>query len=509
MGFFDNTETRSRYYGDFRGVDFSSDHTQVHEQRLAYCVNMYRDYQSGQGKALETIPGFRRRVELPCGGEVFGIHHFKKGGKDHVLIHAGSKLYRWHNYPASLNVTEEKVLTLPAPTENVFEIKIDGLAQVTGVFTVIGKAVIFEFDQDTQLLTLSHDGLQEGDNVRVQGKVGLLAEDDALRSDMNERKSTSFVFYDRLYLVDGKNYLVFDGEKIADVCENAYVPTTYIGIIPSGENADSGSEHEQRNLLSPDFKHTFVGDGSTTEFYMNEQDLEGIQSVRVYGEEVTDYGVDFARGIVTLETAPNTPEEAGYPQGHAGVEITAKKRVRRISGTDVSYDNVGEMIKRCTLAACFDGRVFLSGNPDLPNHVFYCERHDGYADPAYFGILDMQLDGVGNTPITGMVPVAGTLMVLKADTQQDGAIYFHTPSETGEDLQPKIYPPEQGLAGIGCLGACINFLDDPVFISRLGVEGVGQLSVRYERAIEHRSSLVDALLVNLDLQNAVMEEWNG
>ena len=29
----------NRYYGDFRGVDFSSDHTQVAEQRLAYAVN--------------------------------------------------------------------------------------------------------------------------------------------------------------------------------------------------------------------------------------------------------------------------------------------------------------------------------------------------------------------------------------------------------------------------------------------------------------------------------------
>lgn len=45
-------ETYNRYYGDFRGVDFSSDHTQVDEHRLAYAVNMFRDYQSSQGQAL-------------------------------------------------------------------------------------------------------------------------------------------------------------------------------------------------------------------------------------------------------------------------------------------------------------------------------------------------------------------------------------------------------------------------------------------------------------------------
>ena len=65
------------------------------------------------------------------------------------------------------------------------------------------------------------------------------------------------------------------------------------------------------------------------------------------------------------------------------------------------------------------------------------------------------------------------------------------------------------MSGIGCLGACVNFLDDPIFISRLGVEAVGQLSVRNERANEHRSSLIDAKIANMDLKSAMAEEWNG
>jgi len=70
-------DTYNRYYGDFRGVDFSSDHTQVHEQRLAYVTNMFKDYQSGQGQALETIVGFRKRFVLPEEKEIFGIFHFQ------------------------------------------------------------------------------------------------------------------------------------------------------------------------------------------------------------------------------------------------------------------------------------------------------------------------------------------------------------------------------------------------------------------------------------------------
>ncbi len=84
-----------------------------------------------------------------------------------------------------------------------------------------------------------------------------------------------------------------------------------------------------------------------------------------------------------------------------------------------------------------------------------------------------------------------------------------TPTETGKDLLPKTYPSTKGLNGVGCLGACINFLDDPVFVSKMGLEAIGQLSVRYERALEHRSSLVDAKLINLDLAKASLEAWNG
>ena len=49
----------ARYFDNLKGVDFSSDQTEVSDSRFAYLVNMYRDYKSGQGGAVETIPGFR------------------------------------------------------------------------------------------------------------------------------------------------------------------------------------------------------------------------------------------------------------------------------------------------------------------------------------------------------------------------------------------------------------------------------------------------------------------
>ena len=506
----------NRYYGDFKGVDFSSDHTQVIEQRLAYAVNMYKDYQSGQGKALETIAGFRRRIVLPEEAEIYGIHHFQhkaEGGaiQTKILIHAGNKLYLWHNYPDTIGVVMKETVTLPEASEttsggvHTFNIFLgENVAEIVGVYMPDGEDITLNvsYKADTHTLTIQRSDLAAEDVLYLSYYEGAIKTEDALFAGMNTRKSASFIFNNRLYIVDGVNYLLYDGSKVSSVLDNAYIPTTYKNIIPSGENADAGAEYEHRNLLQPKFKHTFFGDGENKVFYMNENELDAIAEVKVYGETLTEgegYTVNLLEGKIELTEAPAKPADKNLPETHAGVEITAEK----------AYES--EQITGCTLSAIFDERVFLSGNPDYPNNIYYCGRNNitGRTDPSYFPVTNYVADGVGMAAITGMLVVADTLMVLKGDTQQDGSVYFHTAYATGDDLHPKDYPSTRGLAGIGCLGACINFLDDPVFISRLGVEAVGQLSVRYERAIEHRSSLIDAKLVNMELKNASLEEWNG
>ena len=511
-----NRSVYNAYYGDFRGVDFSSDHTQIHKQRLAYAVNMFRDYQSGQGQALETIVGFRRRLVLPDEQAIYGIHRLEHKNEDgdiltKILVHAGEKLYHWHNYPKSINVVMKETITLDTKIDygdtSCFEYSLDEKI-VKGVAKFDGTEV--EYSVENNKLILPGSAVAENDVLQLSFMEGEITVDDALFNDMNARKSASFVFNNRLYLIDGKNYLVYDGETVKSVADAAYIPTTYIDIISDGENANNGTKYEQRNILQPKFKHTFIADGTTTEFYMNEEELDGVSEVKVYGKKVDNYEVDLKKGKITFTEAPKRPEEESYPALYAGIEITAKKTFTSVSGVTEECADVGTLVTDCTIATVFDNRIFMSGNPNYPNHVFYCGRNiTGYVDPTFFGVLNYMQDGVGISPITGMIPVADTLMVLKSDSQQDGSTYFHTAVETGKDLQPKVYPSTQGLSGIGCLGACVNFLDDPVFISRLGVEGIGQLSVRYERAMEHRSSLIDAKLVNLDLKNAILEEWNG
>lgn len=542
-------DTYNRYYGDFRGVDFSSDHTQVLPNRFAYLVNMYKDYQSGQGQAVETIPGFRRRFVAPDDETIHALHEFN----GECLVHAGTHLYKWDkSKTVNVEVAKDYVLEEPETIgdSKIFTVTIDDAERIVHIYGATGHDYTDNMVPPSNGGTLSFcaDDISAGSHVTVYYYEQYYEVTDSL-CDMNNAKSVSFIMNNRLYILDGMFYLYYDGTEVQSVLPDVYVPTTWINAIVGGENADGGTEYEQRNMLTPEFINTFVPDGVTATYRLSERNLdEDSISVEVYGEILTkdvDYTVNYDLGEVTFKVTEYEGEQKvekyrippvserlaeklnglgktdvnansiqddinranGYPDEYAGVKITAKKTYTSVGGAE--FDNIAEAITKCTIATVFDNRVFLSGNPQAPNHIFYCGFTLGHPDPSYFGILDYVQDGVGPSPITAMMPVASTLLVLKADTEQDGCAYFHTPTETGNGVIPKIYPSEQGLSGIGCLGACTNFLDDPCFISRLGVEAVGQLSVRYERAIEHRSSLVDAVLRNCDLSQASMCEWNG
>ena len=64
------------------------------------------------------------------------------------------------------------------------------------------------------------------------------------------------VFEENLYIIDGKNYLVYDGETVKDVKEAAFIPTTYSGRPPLG----GGQQYQQVNRLQPTFKNSFLAE---------------------------------------------------------------------------------------------------------------------------------------------------------------------------------------------------------------------------------------------------------
>ncbi|MBE6070212.1 MAG: hypothetical protein E7211_21350 [Clostridium lundense] len=82
---------RTKTYGRFRGIDFSTDPSLVDDTRSPWAPNMVAD----MGGMPEKRPGWRT---LKTFGDVKinGIFCAELGGVRHLLVHAGTKLYRWY-----------------------------------------------------------------------------------------------------------------------------------------------------------------------------------------------------------------------------------------------------------------------------------------------------------------------------------------------------------------------------------------------------------------------------
>lgn len=428
-------QARMRVYQKFKGVDFSSDEAQVALQRSPNSLNMYKNYSVELGQCVETRPGFRKTVRFPkqtdntVYGQIFFENRSKTVTKIQPLVHVGTKLYLWENYPQKADMLNE---------------------------------------------------IRQNEDLTE------------LYAQMNCADSAMTVFDGRVYIADGKQMLVFDGQTVQPVSALALVPTTYIGRAPLG----GGTQYQQLNLLQDQFTNTFLSDGKSKDYYLSMTEIDAVTKVIVDGQMLTadQYTVDKINGIVKFNTVPPAPQTPGQDT----VSITAKKHI----------PGYAERIEKCRVMAVFDNRLFCAGNPDTPNVLYFSQRND----PTYFGEITYETDGKEPTAIVGLLRIGSELAAIKEESQQEATVYLHAPKETGIELSPKAYPAEEGLSGIGGAGRrmSLNFLDDAVFLSAMGLKAIGKRSLAYERCIEHRSSLVDGRLVNeKGLENGQLACWRG
>ncbi len=90
-----------RVYSNFRGVDFSNSEVELY--RSPNSKNMWKNYEDGDG--IETRPGMILLGEF--GSQIYGFFFYKLETSIQVIVHSGTKLYRWDNFP---NKPAEKTL---------------------------------------------------------------------------------------------------------------------------------------------------------------------------------------------------------------------------------------------------------------------------------------------------------------------------------------------------------------------------------------------------------------
>jgi len=308
-----------------------------------------------------------------------------------------------------------------------------------------------------------------------------------LYTGLNPRQSNSFIYNNIWYFKDGINYLQYDGQTIGEVV--GYAPTTTIGRKPSG----GGTKYEDVNMLTGIRVNTFLGDGKSTDYYLDAQNIDSDFQPLVFvnDEEVSPstYEVDAVGGRIIFAKAPVEPLTVGQDN----VRIKFRKTV-------AGYRN---RINNCTLLQVFDNRVFFSGNQDYPNVVWHCSLND----PTYCSDLDYYNEGLDLAEVTGLVAGNNALWVFKEPSQANTTVFYHNPVIDNE--YGKIYPSVHSSITTGCVGKAINFNDDIAFFSERGMEGING-DVTTEQVIAHRSSLVDRVLTaEKNYKDMLLEEWEG
>lgn len=609
-------QIRQRYLAAFSGLNDACDPAEDTPSRVVYMENMWRDYATEGGAALETFPGMHKWLGLS--GKIYGLWEWQLPDPlgNQVVIHAEDKVY-------ITPVTELEKDTPAAPTlvgsgiakkrsfgfgwgdsfylltgEGYHRLRHNGIDYIFGDATerytpityIDGKA----YEQRNMLSSSAYEEYNislpsayshesEGLTYRVLDRGARTCEvtgyTDAFTSSILYIPGTIAIGAEiytvtsvgwkafcecktitKVYISEGVREIGIAAFMMASNLRGVYLPdsVTHIarsafhnctlsemylgsGLIKIDEAAFPGAagyetvyyHGDEEAYAKVDVGERNVGITAATNFIFSLSTAPGICYFPLHEPTLAVKSVTLA-GKVLHTTEAQTyyiPEQQeGYVVGvsiyASDLGTLAGKKLRITTQLDPARIGEGRESPRfggehryggstisalcgCRMAAIYDGRVFFAGNPALPSTVFYASRtRDGEIDPCYVGVYQY-FSSDGGISVRALLPTASYLAVLRGDTVADASIRYHYPSDTGDDLIPRIYPAEEGVSGRGCVGGCVNFMGDPIFLSHEGVEAVSKASLTQERRLKHRSTAIDTYLARLSPEGALLTVWQG
>ncbi|MDD6262539.1 MAG: hypothetical protein PUA83_05585 [Clostridiales bacterium] len=323
----------------------------------------------------------------------------------------------------------------------------------------------------------------------------------ALISGVNEERSVSAVCGGRLWILTGREYLVFDKDRIDRVRDIAYVPTVKIGCDPA---TGAGTLHEAVNLLSDRRRLCFLGDGETLSYMIDADGYDSVESVTVNGC-ARSFSEDPGKKSVTFQTAPSKPPVPGQDN----VEVVYRK----------SAEGNAEAIERCRVIGLFGAggadadRLFFSGNPKRKNVDWHCGiSAPGYGvDPTYVPDTSFACIGSDGCGIVGYRRLGSYQVILKEQNDQDASMFLRSGGldAAGETC----FYLTQGASGIGAAaaGTLANLGDEPLFLSKQnGICGITTSELEVKASVQNRSWFVDSRLKReKEPEKAFAAEWKG
>lgn len=279
-----------------------------------------------------------------------------------------------------------------------------------------------------------------------------------------------------------------------------YIPTTLIGRSATG----GGTIYEGVNLLTRRRKEAFLGDDTSTVYYLamgidpaNNVVVKVKDSSGEYQTLTDGYTINHSLNTVTFSTA-KPPVPTG--EDNILIEYTASTASGAV---DAFFDSKAISIYGTGVI----NSVFVGGCSDdnFSSRVWY----SAVGRPNYFPDLNYFIAGSNDTKIMGLIKVGEYLGVVKQGNNIDSTIYLAYPISFDDDTA---YAVKQAVTGIGALSnRCFASLEDEsLFLSAEGVMAIEPSSNENERQVKNRSYFVNKrLLAESNLQNAFAYVWNG
>lgn len=305
---------------------------------------------------------------------------------------------------------------------------------------------------------------------------------------MTDAPTFIFYFQNKLYFMNGSQYKEYNGTTFQDVVP--YEPVIAVETPPTG----GGTNFEETNNLTGAKWQEFLGNGTSTEFVLKEQNIDAdLVQAKVNGAtkvETTDFTVNRTTGKVAFLVAP--PNESL-------VEI---RWVKVIVGQ-------ADLIKKHKFAIKFgpsnDTNIFIWGNPDEKNTY----RVSGTEKPNYFPANSLYRVSDNEYEITSLKPQYDRLLIYKRNRTHYTYAQTNPFYETNQGLNPYIYPSYDLNESVGNepMNGVQLVENDPVSIKSQSVWRWSNTQVEDERNASIVSDRVKELLLEEDLSNAVTFDY--
>lgn len=505
-----NTKRHMLSLSGFKGVDLSSAPTMVQQSRASYSVNMINDNGINHKR-----PGWDERYKFD--GRINGMYHYINGEYAAIIVYAKKSFFH----------IVDGVKTLIGD-EISFPQFIDGRVQFFGhkerVYIVgCGEYLVYgTWDggntyslkrvseaEDTYVPTTlfvndkGEKELLEKINILTNRRRNKFEINDDVMADEFELETQTLAKSVSRVICGGNEMIVDDEGKIYFKRDNYRLPKEPSAYSCGCRSYGGVGGAMVLYLLPGTYENLYEDERGDTYCYKCGNLVateEELYTIGRYDEPI---------GTV-VKKYPDTPLSI-----YSGVKLKLPEDVRQ-GGNEIeveyaSVDQSDNPINECRFGTVFGAfgnsdRLFLSGNPSMPNCDFYSE----YDDFTYFTEGAQTAMGSDNVPITGYMRLSDSVLAtFKRSNTTEPTIYYRsaTERENSDGYTDIEFTRVAGGINEGCVNphTVVNLAGDDMFVSPNGVYGVVQVqnTSKNDRYIRQRDVFINTELRDRDMTDAV------